>query len=777
MPSFINKNTNATIWMLLTASALLLSSCTGALLLPKGEKLYTGAKLKVEKADRDWDTDKMEENMAQDIILPRPNRKILWLRVNVGIYNTFHNPDREKGFRNWIADKLGTPPFLYSDDIAVTHREQLTKTAANFGFFDVNIESKAKGLWKKRKLKHKVHLLSPAKVVTNLSFPPDTGAVEHRLLELKSSSLLKEGEPYQLDLLKLERQRLTDSLRNEGWYYLSPEDFLFDADTLQSNAGVQLSLHFKDDVAGQDKRRYRISEILVFPDYDIQTAGQGQRMEEVDECIGFVFSEMSVKKQVIIANIPFQCGEYFSNEKYRAALFRLQNLGFFKFVNIRFEPSMLSDSLLEAHVLLTPALPQKVEAKMSGLYSPGLYGGAEAGLTWQHRNAFGAAENLRLSWEGSYLDFDIGKEPSDFSSLFSSEAGVQLTIPQNMFGFRSRQQSALTVTRFSFRHRALFFDLKFDENLSFRLGLQRFEGEGGFVWKKNRQGSVTHEMNPINASLQFTSISEPGLKDELLAQIPDDDSGDLLFLATQVELRPNYTFVFDNRLTARGKVTNYFRQRFTLRGSGYVLPKSVADEAQLGYPLNFFTESDWRQYRSLSDRTTLAYRFSIFAGLRMTPKSTFSILDLYTIGGASSVRAFAPRSIGPGSATISDGSSGLSRHIGNLQIQSAMELRQKLGELWELAAFVDAGNVWLTKADDSLPGGAFSFDEFYREIAAGAGAGIRFSLGFFILRFDLAVPLSKPYLPEGSRLIGQPGFEEGKFLGGLRGNFAFGYPF
>ena len=161
----------------------------------------------------------------------------------------------------------------------------------------------------------------------------------------------------------------------------------------------------------------------------------------------------------------------------------------------------------------------------------------------------------------------------------------------------------------------------------------------------------------------------------------------------------------------------------------------------------------------------------------MTPKSTFSVLDLYTIGGASSVRAFAPRIVGPGSVPLDDKGIGLSNHTGNLQFQAAAELRQKLGEMWELAAFFDAGNVWLTKADPDLPGGEFSANDFYKELASGAGMGLRFSLGFFILRLDLAVPISKPYLPEGSRLLGQSGFKEGQFLGGLRGNFAFGYPF
>ena len=773
----ILKNISFLNWLGIAIFIFSLSSCTGTFLLPKGERLYNGAEIKIKKTDKKWETSKLESALSQSVVLPRRNSHFLWMRIKVGLYNTFNNPKKEKGFGNWIARKWGTPPVLYSEEIIKTHQKSLSATAANFGYFKIKVDSKKKGVFKKKKIQHTVHLDEPPKLISALSFPPDTGAVERFLLELKKSSLLLNGQPYQLDLLKAERQRLADSLRNDGWYYLSPDDLLFEADTFQTAGEVRLSLRFKDDVTERDRRRYHISEILIFPDHDLKYSGQGQRMEAVDECVGFVYSEMDIKKEIILKNIPFRCGELFSNEKYREALFRLQNLQFFKFVNIRFVPSMLADTLLEAHVFLTPIIPQKVEGKLSGLYSPGLYAGVSGGVTWQHRNVFGAAENLRLSWEGSFLDFGIGREKTDFSQLFGSRANAQLTLPQNIFGFRSRKDNALMATRMSFQHEGLFFDLKIDRGTTFSLGLQRLEGEGGFIWKKNREGSVTHELNPFNISLQYSSFQRRAVKDAILASIPDDESGELLTFATQIELRPNYTFKFDDRFNKNGNWATLFRQRFTLRSSGYVLPKEVADAADLGYPLNFFTETDWRQYLTLNRKTTFAYRFAFFAGLRLTANSTFSVLDLYTTGGPSSVRAYAPRTIGPGSVTIDDEGIGIIDHTGNLQILSSVELRHKLGEFWEMATFFDVGNIWLTKADENLPGGDFSSGRFYKELASATGMGLRFSLGFFVLRLDMAVPVSKPYLSERSRLIGQPGFSEGKFLGGLRGNFAFGYPF
>ncbi|MBK9014858.1 MAG: hypothetical protein IPM82_12700 [Saprospiraceae bacterium] len=271
---------------------LLLSSCTGTLLLPKGEQLYTGAKVKVKAADKKWKTGQLEAALPQAIVLPRPNRHLGWIRGGVAVYNTFHNPNKEKGFRNWIAEKLGKPPVLFTEDIAATHQKSLTAVAADFGYFDVNVVTKKAGLGKRTKLKHTVHLLKPAKILGNLSFPTDSGAVEQRLMQLKTSTLLKAGMPYNFQMLKLERMRLTDTLRNEGWFYLSPDHLLFLADTLQQTGEVRLTLRFKDDVTMVEKRRYRIGEILIYPDYDLKIAGQmGQQMDEVDDCIGVVYSE------------------------------------------------------------------------------------------------------------------------------------------------------------------------------------------------------------------------------------------------------------------------------------------------------------------------------------------------------------------------------------------------------------------------------------------------------------------------------------------------------
>ena len=93
--------------------------------------------------------------------------------------------------------------------------------------------------------------------------------------------------------------------------------------------------------------------------------------------------------------------------------------------------------------------------------------------------------------------------------------------------------------------------------------------------------------------------------------------------------------------------------------------------------------------------------------------------------------------------------------------------------------FVDAGNVWLIKSNPANIGTPFSFSTFMNEIAVGAGVGVRIDVSFFILRFDLAMPLRKPWLAENERwVVDEIDFTSSKWRNeNLILNVAIGYPF
>jgi outer membrane protein assembly factor BamA len=149
------------------------------------------------------------------------------------------------------------------------------------------------------------------------------------------------------------------------------------------------------------------------------------------------------------------------------------------------------------------------------------------------------------------------------------------------------------------------------------------------------------------------------------------------------------------------------------------------------------------------------------------------------VGGTNSVRAFRARSFGPGSyqAPLTS-SSFLPDQSADLKLEFNTEYRAKIYGLVKGALFVDAGNIWLLNADPNKVGAEISKD-FMKQIAVGAGAGLRFDFSFLILRTDLALPLRKPYLLERQRwVIDDINFKSGSWRKeNLILNIAIGYPF
>lgn len=116
----------------------------------------------------------------------------------------------------------------------------------------------------------------------------------------------------------------------------------------------------------------------------------------------------------------------------------------------------------------------------------------------------------------------------------------------------------------------------------------------------------------------------------------------------------------------------------------------------------------------------------------------------YFSGGANSVRGWSVRSLGPGSFKGTDGRIDFINQTGDIKLDLSMEYRSKL--FWKLhgAAFIDAGNIWTIREYEEQPGGQFSFNEFYKQLAVAYGLGLRFNFDYFILRFDFGMKAVNP---------------------------------
>ena len=110
-----------------------------------------------------------------------------------------------------------------------------------------------------------------------------------------------------------------------------------------------------------------------------------------------------------------------------------------------------------------------------------------------------------------------------------------------------------------------------------------------------------------------------------------------------------------------------------------------------------------------------------------------------------------------------------------MKLDVNLEYRTNLIGKLNGAIFVDAGNIWTLREYDEQPGGAFHIDSFFSEIAMAYGMGLRYDLGFFILRGDFGMKAINPVYPINSRdhyPILHPDLRRD-----LTFHFAVGYPF
>ena len=111
----------------------------------------------------------------------------------------------------------------------------------------------------------------------------------------------------------------------------------------------------------------------------------------------------------------------------------------------------------------------------------------------------------------------------------------------------------------------------------------------------------------------------------------------------------------------------------------------------------------------------------------------------YFSGGANSVRGWNVRGLGPGKFKGKDGRIDFINQTGDMKLDFNLEYRTHM--FWKLdgAVFVDAGNIWTLKEYADQPGGKFTFNEFYKQIAVAYGVGLRLNFDYFILRMDMGI--------------------------------------
>ena len=241
-----------------------------------------------------------------------------------------------------------------------------------------------------------------------------------------------------------------------------------------------------------------------------------------------------------------------------------------------------------------------------------------------------------------------------------------------------------------------------------------------------------------------------------------------------------YTYTYDRTFGPRREA----RRRLTLQTSivegGNVLSGIWAatgagsDKRLFGLPFSQFVKAQVQtvySHRIGNTDNRLVGRLFVGAAHAYGNSKEVPYTEMFYVGGANSLRAFAVRSIGPGSYHSVSSGSGYYDQTGTFRFEANLEWRFPIISMLKGALFVDAGNIWLLSDDPQRPGAKLSSD-FFRDLALCSGVGLRFDMGMIVIRGDLGVGLHLPYQTSKTGYYNMESFRKS-----LAFNLAIGYPF
>ncbi len=742
----------------------LIYSCTGLKKIPKGSSLYTGAEL-VYVSDFSYKKEKEIKRSDDGLIRPDPNGKLLWMRPGLSLYNSIKKPKKERGLGHWLKNKIGKPPVLFDADIPKNTAERISNHLFHRGFFEARVDYEIKQTKKTTGIRYYVYP-GHAHLIDTLIMPADSTSIGIALRRQRESSLINEGDRYDLDQLKIERGRLSDEVQNLGYYHFNPDYLYYRADTTNSKYKVDLTLKVKPNIPPQAQSQYRISSVYITDDFQLQSDEKRDTTR-----IGnyyYISKSHGIRPEIVLDEVFLSENRLYNGAIHHRTINYLMALGNFKYANIQYINENDSSNTLDANILLSPYKKYSLSAEVNTVTKTNNFFGPGIRLSFLNRNILGGSEilttNVNAGYEWQVTNNDFGTTSLELSSETS------LIIPR-IVPFKQNKATKKYLGSSRITGGVGYYN---------RVDLYKFftlSGSYKYTWIKRPK--IIHELLPFDVSINNLLKTSP----EFNAYLNENPSvrrslEDQFILGatynfTYNALREKH-FVYSGGIEFAGNTLSMFG-RLTGRPPDKNDPKSF-----LGVPYSQFVrlKNEFRYQLLASKNDVIATRVIASIGLPYSNSSVLPYVRQFFSGGSNSIRAFRARSIGPGSYYPSDTSSFfLVDQSGDIRFEANVEYRFPIVRYLKGALFIDAGNIWLINDDPDRPGGVFTADKFLKDLAVGVGYGLRVDMDIIVLRFDWAFPLRKPYLEEDNRWNDIDFFNSQWRRENIILNISIGYPF
>jgi len=761
--------------LIIISITFLITGCSTTRHLADDEKLYTGSNIKIE-SEKDLENKREIRRNLEEVIRPDPNTKFFGLfRHRLWFYN-LAGSDAERGLRGWIKRRLGEPPVLLERVNPSNTSILMINRLQNYGYFNADVDYQIREKKRTANILYKVRPHHPYRI-RNIAFPEARDELTEEIHRTKDEKTIQEGDIFTLSSLREERERIDLELKNRGFFYFNNEYIRFRADSTIGDHKVNLYLHVRDDAPAAARQRYRIGNIYVYPDYAIDRDETDAHADTVQAEAKYIIQHDGRFRPEMFKRFVFlTTGEYYNRQDHLLTINRLMGLGTFKFVNMRFRESEgATDPSLDAHVYLTPVTERSVRAEFRAVSKSNDLAGPGLSVGYRNRNLFKGAELFTVDVTSSFeTQLGGGQKGLD---LYQIGVETELQVPRIIAPVQIFARESLFVPRTRIR---LGYDILDRVD---RLRINSFSTRFGYVWMSGRH--VRQELDPISINYFRTSILDPEFEQQILL-----NPGMRRSLDSQFIIGTAYSLYFNNQTERDRRNHIYFNINLDLSGNTMHLVQNLfrSDEATDDEPYTLFgipysqyvrADFDFRYYMRTGEKSQVVTRLITGAGVPYGNSTSMPYVKQFFSGGSNSVRAFPARSIGPGTLPPPDEPGYFIDRTGDIRVEANLEYRFPLVSILRGALFVDAGNIWMLQQNGEREDAVFNFDTFLDELAMGAGFGFRLDASFFVIRFDIAFPLRKPFLPSGERwVVDDISFGSSQWRrDNLTYNIAIGYPF
>jgi len=754
---------------------MLFAACSTTRRIPEGEYLFTGNKkvqyvLQPDSAGR---PQKLPEGLGEaigDAIAAEPNNYIRLLDwrypfpLGLWVYNNW-NPD-SKGLKHWLYEKLVEQPVLVSEVRPELRVHVLDDLLDNNGYFrgHATYELVHPKNPKKAAIRYTITPGRPYPVDT-VQLLPDTCRLYHMIDSMAlRDPYLSRPQRYSTDSLSVARTRITNGLRNRGYYFFSPEYIEYLADSLINPGHIALRLEVADNAPDFALRRWSTGRVTVRA-FRHQGGGTPDTITTPRATL-IQMRPSRLRHKLIPECVVFRPGRIFSVRSMDRTQSNLSRLGIFSGINISARPDSAAykrgEAVLDIDVDCTFDAPLEASVEVNATSKSNSYIGPGISLGLTNRNVFGGGEQLSVKLTGAY-EWQTGR---DRSSLFNSyEAGItgSLAFPRLLAPkFIPRSRFNLNWTRFQLNAELL--------NRPHYFKMAQFNASVSFAWRLRRYVSNTLTLFKLtyNKTMHTTEAF-----DSIMVANPAVAQS----FRNQFVPQMAYTYTYDRQF-GRDNTLNW---TFTVQEAGnlfwaiYRACGKRGEKELFGTPFSQFVKGQTQLVwgRRLTGDIWLVSRVAAGAAHAYGNATEVPYSEQFYVGGANSIRAFTVRSIGPGSYTPQEGTPEENfDRTGTFKFEANTELRFPLFGPLHGAVFLDTGNVWLLKDDPLRPGGTLRASSFLRDLALGTGAGLRLDIGILVVRADLGVGIHAPYDTGRSGYYNMTSFKNS-----LAFHLAIGYPF